>query len=322
MAALGRDLHLVLNAKAGQADQRPRSLRKLEKAGAHLYLVPHRFRHQFMVVCDRWGTPVRAWTGSGSWTTESLCLRNSHALLVDSVPLARAYLDRWEYLRDSADPARPSRRRRPGRPGQILLDQTAITLWNTPAASAADLRDVTRLIRGAREGILFLMGGYPGANPVLDEILQVGREDLFVRGITSTVRGRGKPYITFYDPFTESRGRMAAESPIDSNLIVIDPFGPHPVVIGGSHDFGLKTSAKENSDLLIIEDAPGLATECAVHLIRLFDHNRFRSIASQLTGRSMFMGLKQDDAWQQKYFAKVKHSEFNFFFGSLWPGMD
>jgi hypothetical protein len=322
LSRLGSHLHLVLDGNAGQVDRRRNILERMERAEVHLYCLPAAFDHQFMVICDRWGTPVRVWTGSGPWTTEELCMRGNHALLVDSVPLARAYLDRWESLRDIAGTSKAARQQKKGRPQQIELEGTSITLWNTPAASAADLRDVTRMIRGAREGVLFLMCSQRKADPVLEEILQVGREDLFVQGISSKVRGRDKSSITLYDPALEPRTLFSDETPIDSNMIVIDPFGPHPVVICGSHDLAPKTSSRERSDLLIVENAPGLATECAVHIIRCFDHYRYRSFAARTAGRKQTMGLKQDDQWQQRYFDKVKRSEFNFFFGSLWPGLD
>jgi hypothetical protein len=125
-----------------------------------------------------------------------------------------------------------------------------------------------------------------------------------------------------HDSRYQLRREIRTQVPLDGNMVVVDPFGPHPVLITGSHDFSLKSSLNEDSDLFIVENAGALAMECAVHIIGLYDHYRWRSYIQQMGEHKGTVGLQPDDQWQQHYFEKVKRSEFNFLFGSLWPGLD
>jgi len=60
--------------------------------------------------------------------------------------------------------------------------------------------------------------------------------------------------------------RQYSTAMIHSKVVVVDPFGPHPVVITGSHNLGPKASAENDDNLVIVENAPGLAAEYAVNV--------------------------------------------------------
>jgi hypothetical protein len=192
----------------------------------------------------------------------------------------------------------------------------SITVWNTPTRGNGDLRDASRLIRGARQGILFLVNGQRVAETLMEAALGLLRDkDLFVEGLSWSTRGRTEYRLNeqrvVLSPLLSARR-------IDSTIVLVDPFGPHPVVITGSHDLSLKSSAKNESDLLVIENVPSLAAEYAVHLIGLFDHFRWQAFARASRG---LISLQANDVWQQRYFKGNKRSEFNFLFGSLSPGL-
>jgi len=255
----------------------------LRKLGRKLSVVAAgRSRNQFIVVCDRWGTPVRVWLGRAAWTAG----RNAEnsAMTIDSVPLARAYLDRWEELRDEA--------RRHSPPVQISLHDTALTLWTH--GRAAMTRDAVRLIRGARYGVLFLLD--PKWKDLLSEIIQLTQGGLWVQGLS------GHQYLSSDDPRTMYSRLIPS---VRTNVIAIDPFGSHPVII----------HIAANGEMLIIEDAPGLAAEWAVHLIAVCDSYRFRA-AMLMTGDRTF-GLHRTDAWQTPYFRGRLRTQFDCFFGTL-----
>lgn len=62
---------------------------------------------------------------------------------------------------------------------------------------------------------------------------------------------------------------------IHSKVIVIDPFGPNPVVMTGSHNMGPKASQSNDDNLVIIENAPGLAQEYAVNILGVYGHYKW-----------------------------------------------
>ena len=62
---------------------------------------------------------------------------------------------------------------------------------------------------------------------------------------------------------------------IHSKVIVVDPFGSHPVVMTGSHNLGPKASKENDDNLVIIENAPGLAQEYAVNILGVYGHYKW-----------------------------------------------
>ncbi len=200
----------------------------------------------------------------------------------------------------------------------------SITLWNTPIPDNADLRDASRLIRSARQGVLFLVNAKRVADALISDILGLQEDkDLLIEGILWSGGGGRRGRFQYEDQVIKQRRFLSlsfAGPEIDSTIVLVDPFGPHPVVITGSHDLSAESSAKDDSDLLIIENAPGLAAEYAVHLIGLFDHYRWQYFAATRS-RASFIGLSSTDAWQRRFFKGTKRSEFNFLFGSLSPGL-
>lgn len=336
VANLGKNVHLLLGPRSARqagkghsrSDSRAKLCRQLRdkcvqvyerrQAGAGL------IRSNFAVLCDRWGSPMRVLSGSAAWTIRALCLRRNNGILLDSVPLARAYLDRWEYLLGTRNTKVRQGHGGKAGPAHVREHGMSITGWNSPIPDKADLRDVKRLIRGARQGVLFLANARHFEETLMPEILLLVRDkDLFIEGLTwSPGRGRSRIQYTYYvgekQDFTL---QSSSEHPIDSTIVLVDPFGPHPVVMTGSHDLSSESSAKKESDLLIIENVPGLAAEYAVHLLGLFDHYKFRHVLV-VVQKMARLSLAPDDAWQDRYFKGDKRREFNFLFGSLSPGLD
>lgn len=277
-------------------------------------------RSNFLVSSDRWGTPLSVLTGGAAWTIDALCLRSNQAVYMESVPLARAYLDRWEDLAHRTVARVPGRERIASAPAHIREPDMALTLWNTPVRGNADLRDAKRLIRGARQGVLYAVNRDRVAPDVMEEVLgRLADKDLFIEGLSWSDRRTGYEHRVDDDCTLIHLARGA--SALTSTIVLVDPFGPHPVVMAGSHDLSAETSARRQADLLIIENVPGLAAEYAVHLLGMFDHLRFRAgQAAAYRSRTAFH-LASTPAWQDRYFKSAKRSEFNFLFGSLSPGL-
>ena len=325
---LGKNLRLLLGPASihrrrnddGAEGVHTRLRRELQHAGVHVYEQALRKTgstlSNFAVFCDRSGALTHLWTGGAAWTTGALCLRSNSGLVIESAALVRAYKDLWDELRDDA--------KRPGLPVHIRERDMSITLWATPTPGRGDLRDVTRLIRGARQGIMFLIHGPRGADSVMGEILRLlSDRDLFIEGI-SWSRPHGNKGLVRCEYRVNDQVRSAGEPssgpPFDGATVLIDPFGPHPTIVTGSHDLSAETSARNRSDLLIIENAAGLAAEYAVHVARLLDSYRFRSVMAAAR-KPTLISLRQTDDWQQHFFEGSRRSEFNFLFGSLSPGL-
>jgi phosphatidylserine/phosphatidylglycerophosphate/cardiolipin synthase-like enzyme len=62
---------------------------------------------------------------------------------------------------------------------------------------------------------------------------------------------------------------------VHSKVIVIDPFGAHPIVITGSHNLGPKASAVNDDNMVIIEAEPAAAEEYAVNIETIYDQYRW-----------------------------------------------
>jgi phosphatidylserine/phosphatidylglycerophosphate/cardiolipin synthase-like enzyme len=79
-------------------------------------------------------------------------------------------------------------------------------------------------------------------------------------------------------------------------VVVIDPFGPDPVVITGSHNFSGSASTKNDENFIIIKGDPALAEAYAVNVMGAYDHYSFRALLAKTN--QPFNGLKDNDTWQ------------------------
>src|SRR2546425_8022599 len=113
---------------------------------------------------------------------------------------------------------------------------------------------------------------------------------------------------------------------IHSKVVVLDPFGDHPVVMTGSHNLGPKASAKNDDNLVIIADAPGLAAEYAVNILGVYGHYKwlYNQSLKHTTGpragaRSspQYDGNFDDDKWQAWYTRGANLREIEFWLGSV-----
>jgi phosphatidylserine/phosphatidylglycerophosphate/cardiolipin synthase-like enzyme len=310
---------------------------------------PHFAHNKFLVFCDGNGQPQKLWTGSTNWTVNGLCTQVNNGILVEDPGIAQVYLKRWQSLK-AAENSYPAKLSEEGSvPGRSQLGAAQMTAWNAPVNGLVDLTDARRLIQGARQGVLFLMFNPGPQGTLLNDILALKEDNLYIHGVVNQDPGGAKaPILTLYnrgntidaDPEVavptqiknvmnhwfqdESRGNMVM---VHSKVILIDPFGPHPVLMTGSHNMGPKASSKNDDNLLIIENAPGLAAEYAVHIMGVFGHYKYRhnlNIAKQGTAQqkqqsSKWAGLESTDEWQQGYFEDAKLREINFWFGEIAP---
>jgi phosphatidylserine/phosphatidylglycerophosphate/cardiolipin synthase-like enzyme len=88
---------------------------------------------------------------------------------------------------------------------------------------------------------------------------------------------------------------------VHSKVVLVDPFGKHPVVLTGSHNLGPKASGTNDENLLIIRDAPGLAAAYAANIMAIYNQYRWRFRRQTQPVGKRWKGLKDNDTWQNGY---------------------
>jgi phosphatidylserine/phosphatidylglycerophosphate/cardiolipin synthase-like enzyme len=203
-----------------------------------------------------------------------------------------------------------------------------------------DLAAAKKLIDNAKQGILFLFFN-PGThdtlyNEVVAQIGAPGKDNLFVHGIMNQDPGGKKTPIVFihkgdkqstdYDTlipkaiggeFSYWKKEIGPKMvTIHSKVVVIDPFGDHPVVITGSHNLGQKASSKNDDNMNIIENNPSLASQFAANILSVYDHFHWRySLANNNQGAKGYTGLSTDPGWMESYQSGNNIKEIDFLFG-------
>lgn len=103
---------------------------------------------------------------------------------------------------------------------------------------------------------------------------------------------------------------------IHSKVIVLDPFGPNPVVMTGSHNLGFKASSENDDNLVIIEGNAPLAVAYAINIIAIFQAYRWNSyVEAHRKDPKVWHGLVDNDNWQAGYLTGEPLKELKFWFG-------
>jgi PLD-like domain len=313
----------------------------------------HLGHNKFLVKQAADGTPTSILTGSTNWTHTGVCAQANNALILSDGPLAAAYHAYWEKLKAEC-PSDPKEKATQGpgfrsgndEPHRFTIDGADVTLWFSPNTTLerkpsdnppapGDMAQVFRLIREAKEGVLFLLF-QPGSPCILDAIREAQEEkpELFVRGAATDASMIEKYEATLYQHGEEPQVAAAAvpDDPIGSmqeellktpgahaiihdKIVVIDPRSAHCKVITGSHNLGYKASYANDENLLIIEGHRPLAEAYATHVIDVYDHYRWRWRTHGHQDRHPSAaghdpqdggGLSDDDSWQDDYFGDPK----------------
>jgi len=107
---------------------------------------------------------------------------------------------------------------------------------------------------------------------------------------------------------------------IHSKVIVLDPFGPKPVVMTGSHNLGFKASSKNDDNLMIVEGNAPLAAAYAVNIIAIYQNYRWNSyVDAHRQDPRVWHGLRDNDAWQTGYLQGDQLAEIEFWLGKAAP---
>lgn len=305
--------------------------------------------NKFLVLCDSHQKPTAVWTGSTNWTKTGLCTQANNAVLIRNAALASDYLEQWNLLAKCEDASPAELTTSNAHPRTVRGLDT--TLWFTPLHGQADLEQAGELIRGAKEGILFLMFN-PGPrgtlfNDIVDLASPSGQNydpDLYVQGVLNQDPGTAKNPVTLFNrgeridsnadvvlparipgPFAYWHEELLklprTHAMVHSKVIVIDPYGEHPVVMTGSHNMGPKASGVNDENLLLIEGDGDLASQYAGHIMEVYSQYRWRQSVQAQEGKPKWAGLADDDGWQidaphsNADANKRRERELDFWFG-------
>lgn len=107
---------------------------------------------------------------------------------------------------------------------------------------------------------------------------------------------------------------------IHSKVIVIDPFGKHPVLMTGSHNLGYKASTENDDNLVVIEGNAPLAAAYAINIIAIYQSYRWNSyVEAHRQDPKVWHGLVDNDQWQTGYLTGDELAEINFWMGQPTP---
>ncbi|MBV8522654.1 MAG: hypothetical protein JOY71_11120, partial [Acetobacteraceae bacterium] len=210
LQAFGKRAHVVLgngSVKHKGDDENADARADIRMCDVHDRMTaPRALAHnKFLVICDSHQTPQAVWTGSTNWTMTGLCTQANNAVLVQNPALADYYLEQWKMLAKCEDASPPSLLAANATPRTVRgLDGT--TLWFTPIHGQPDLEQAGEMIRGAKEGILFLMFN-PGPrgtlfNDIVDLASPSGQHydpDLYIQGVLNQDPGTAKNPVTLFN---------------------------------------------------------------------------------------------------------------------------
>jgi phosphatidylserine/phosphatidylglycerophosphate/cardiolipin synthase-like enzyme len=364
---LGSGAYKSANKKKGTPavpDENAAVRAQLKRSSIHLIdrLVksPHFAHNKFIVFCDKDGNEKSVWTGSTNWTMTGLCTQVNNGILIDGPSLAAAYKKRWDALA-AAGSGYPKPLAQAGSAcAKAAINGSLVTAWNVPCFKYVDLDHASKYIAAARQGVLFLMFN-PGSGDgkkkpisLLQAIEQVGKCGVFIHGVVNqeqkngeeavlqlTHKGAKLPTVSVGEitpkALTDAamnwfhREYIANLVMIHSKVVVVDPFGSNPVVMTGSHNMGPKASAANDDNLVIIENAPGLAQEYAVNIMNVYGHYKWlynayikskggstssdTNVKKAAAASPQYDGNLDSDQWQQWYTSGANRFEIDFWLG-------
>jgi phosphatidylserine/phosphatidylglycerophosphate/cardiolipin synthase-like enzyme len=85
---------------------------------------------------------------------------------------------------------------------------------------------------------------------------------------------------------------------VHSKVVLIDPLSDNPILITGSHNLGTKASDTNDENLLIIRNAPGLASAYATNIMAVYNQYRWRFNRVHQVSSTSWDGLKDNEYWQ------------------------
>ena len=108
---------------------------------------------------------------------------------------------------------------------------------------------------------------------------------------------------------------------VHSKVIVLDPFGDHPVVMTGSHNLGFKASHENDDNLMIVEGNAPLAAAFAANIIAIYQNYRWNSyVEAHRADPEVWHGLVDTDVLAEQLSDWRRIGEIKFWLGTSSVG--
>ena len=347
----GKRAHVVLanGSVATQGDDQNAEARQRLSAKIDLHdrmVSPRALGHnKFLVLCDSRKKPRWVWTGSQNWTKTGLCTQANNSLLIDHPSLAQEYHKQWELLKTAGDATPATLKASNSQPRDATVGSTATRVWFTPTVGQVDLRQARELVARAQRAILFLMFNPGPTDTLLNQIIETARSGtaanrLYIRGVLNQDPSTSANPVELFksdnaekadfevvlpagvDVATEWFRREMKKLPgtfamVHSKVVLVDPFGPEPVLMTGSHNLGPKASGTNDENLLILRGHPGVAAAYATNIMSVYNQYRWRFRRQIQPRATRWQGLVDTDVWQKGYLKEggTQLREINFWIG-------
>ena len=332
---LGKRAHVVLangSVKKKGLDQNKDARDRLSgKIDLHDRMVsPRALGHnKFLVICDTKKKPRWVWTGSQNWTKTGLCTQANNSVLIDDSDLAMEYRNQWDLLMNAGAETPKNLKAGNSQPRDPKVGKVPVRLWFTPTVGQVDLKEARKIIAGAKQAILFLMFNPGPKDSLLNEIIDAARagsagKRLYIRGAINQDPSTTSNPVELFDSKNSEKADFETVLPaaidastnwfrrelkklpnafamVHSKVVLVEPFGAHPVVMTGSHNLGPKASGTNDENLLIIRDAPGLAAAYATNIMAIYNQYRWRFRRYTQPKTKQWQGLEDGDTWQTGY---------------------
>jgi phosphatidylserine/phosphatidylglycerophosphate/cardiolipin synthase-like enzyme len=348
---LGKRAHVVLGngsvKKKGEDQNAP--ARKRLKGKVDLFdrmTAPRALAHnKFLVICDGNQKPKWVWTGSQNWTRTGLCTQANNSVLIEDRTLAAEYRKQWDLLRVAKDATPATLKTSNSKVRKSSQSGVPVNLWFTPTVGQVDLAEARALILGARQSILFLMFNPGPKDTLLNSIIGTARKGatgrrLYIRGAINQDPSTTKTPVELFDSVNSVKSDFdtvlpaAVDEPtkwfraelkklngtfamVHSKVVLVDPTGPNPIVLTGSHNLGPKASGTNDENFLIIRNARQLAPAYATNIMSVYNQYRWRFRRQRQAKSKRWDGLVDRDDWQQGYLRpnSVALREIDFWVG-------
>jgi phosphatidylserine/phosphatidylglycerophosphate/cardiolipin synthase-like enzyme len=285
--------------------------------------------NKFLIICDSKNKPRWVWTGSQNWTKTGLCTQANNSVLIDDAKLAAAYRAQWDLLKDAGNETPDDLKQSNSELRDLKVSQTPVHLWFTPTIGQVDLNEARQIIEESKQAILFLMFNPGPKDTLLNQIIETARVDrsgkpLYIHGVVNQDPSTTKTPVELFQHDNSEKADFEVVLPaaidestkffhaelkklpgthamVHSKVVLVDPFGKHPVLITGSHNLGPRASGVNDENLLIIQDAPGIAAAYATNIMAIYNQYRWRFRRQVQPEAKRWKGLQDGDAWQKRY---------------------
>ena len=327
-------LYDAIPAASGPGGKNLAAVERAGIKGASRGRTAGKLMHNKFLILLKDDQPIAVWTGSTNLTENGLFGHSNLGQVIEDEGAARAYYEYWQELR--GDPPTSDMKE------WILADNPAppepwseeLTVVFSPRRGLAVLDWYAEIAQSAQRGLFmtFAFGMHSKFTQVFEQNdavlryalmekegngrgLAQGRKDIArIRRLPNVVVAVGNNLtLNAFDRWLKERSKLSSEVNvrfIHTKYMLVDPLGPHPVVVTGSANFSQASTDTNDENMLVVRNDPRLADIYLGEFMRLFSHYSFREAVkiAQENGEDPETwqpnSLVPTDAWQKDYFRK------------------